>query len=144
MSEKKLCYKVATKMMADTKFEHNLGIFLENVDDGFAKMKMKVTNMMLNGHGTCQGGAIFSFADATFAIACNSRNIVTVAQSCDISFVKPAYEDDILIATATEKYIKGRSGIYDVVVTNQRYESIAFFTGKSRAINGTILESKDI
>jgi len=144
MSEKKLCFKVATKMMDDTKFEHELGIRLLDVDDGYAKMEMKVTEKLLNGHGTCQGGAIFSFADAAFAIACNSRNIATVAGACDISFVKPGFIDDILTATATEKYIKGRNGIYDIVVTNQKLESVAFFTGKSVAIKGTIIEEEEL
>ncbi len=34
MSELKLCYRVATKMMENTKFEHELGIELVEVDDG--------------------------------------------------------------------------------------------------------------
>ena len=144
MSEDKLCYKVATKMMADTEFENALGIELVNVDDGYAKMRMEVTKMMLNGHGTCQGGAIFSFADAAFAISCNSRNIATVASACDISYVKPAFLGDVLTATATEKYIKGKNGIYDILVINQNYESIAFFTGKSRAVKGTILNEDEL
>jgi len=143
MSETKLCFKVATKMMEDTNFENTLGMEFIDVEEGFAKMKMEVKEMMLNGHGTCQGGAIFSFADATFAIACNSRNIATVAGACDISFVKPAFEGDILTATATEKYIKGRNGIYDVLVVNQKFESVAFFTGKSVAIKGHIVDIQE-
>ena len=144
MSELKLCYKVAMQMMEDTKFEHKLGIVFVDVDDGFAKMKMEVKEDLLNGHGTCQGGAIFSFADATFAIACNSRNIVTVAGACDISFVKPAFLGDILTATATEKYLKGRNGIYDILVTNQKFESVAFFTGKSISTKGTIIKGEKV
>ncbi len=144
MSETKLCYKVAEKMMADTKFEHTLGMKLLEVEEGYAKMEMEVTQKMLNGHGTCQGGAIFSFADAAFAIACNSRNIATVAAACDISFVKPALLGDTLYATATEKYLKGRNGIYDILVVNQKFESVAFFTGKSKAVKGTILEEKEV
>lgn len=144
MSEIKLCYKVAQKMMADTKFEHALGIELVEVEDGFAKMKMEVKEMMLNGHGTCQGGAIFSFADATFAISCNSRNVATVAGGCDITFVKPAFLGDTLYATSSEKYLKGRNGIYDVLVINQKFESIAFFTGKSVAIKGKIIDEEEI
>ncbi|PLY07152.1 MAG: phenylacetic acid degradation protein PaaD [Arcobacter sp.] len=144
MSETKLCFKVAEKMMANTKFEHTLGMKLLEVEEGYAKMEMEVTQKMLNGHGTCQGGAIFSFADAAFAIACNSRNIATVAASCDISFVKPAFLGDTLYASATEKYLKGRNGIYDILVVNQKFESVAFFTGKSKAIKGSILEEKEL
>jgi len=144
MSEDKLSYKIAKKMLETSNFENELGVELVSVDEGFAKIKMEVKDMMKNGHGTCQGGAIFSFADAAFALACNSRNIATVAQACDISFVKPAFIGDVLTATATEKYIKGRSGIYDVLVVNQKFESVAFFTGKSRAIPGTILEDEEL
>ncbi|WP_072679396.1 hydroxyphenylacetyl-CoA thioesterase PaaI [Arcobacter sp. LA11] len=144
MSEEKLSYKVAKKMLATANFENALGVELVNVDEGFAKVRMEVTDMMKNGHGTCQGGAIFSFADAAFALACNSRNVATVAQACDISFVKPAFLGDVLTATASEKYIKGKSGIYDVVVVNQKFESVAFFTGKSRAIPGTVLEDEEL
>jgi acyl-CoA thioesterase len=143
MSEKKLCFKVASKMMENTKFEHELGIRLLDVEEGFAKMEMEVTEKLLNGHGTCQGGAIFSFADAAFAIACNSRNLTTVAGACDISFVKPAFKGDILTATATEKYLKGRNGIYDILVTNQKFESVAFFTGKSVAIKGNVIDIQE-
>lgn len=142
MSELKLCYRVAQKMMADTKFENALGIELVDVEDGFAKMKMEVTDMMLNGHGTCQGGAIFSFADAAFAISCNSRNVATVAGGCDITFVRPAFKGDVLSATATEKYLRGRNGIYDILVVNQQFESVAFFTGKSVAVKGTIIDEE--
>lgn len=144
MSEKKLCFKVATKMMEETKFEHELGIKLVDVEEGYAKMEMTVTERMLNGHGTCQGGAIFSFADATFAIACNSRNITTVAGACDIAYVKPGFLGDILTATATERYLKGRNGIYDIVVLNTKFETVAFFTGKSVAIKGTILKEEEL
>ncbi len=143
MSEEKLAYKVARKMLATAEFEKALGVELVDVDDGFAKLKMEVTDMMKNGHGSCQGGAIFSFADAAFAIACNSRNAMTVAGACDISFVKPAFVGDVLTATATEKYLKGRNGIYDILVTNQKFESVAFFTGKSVAVKGTIIEEEN-
>ena len=48
MSELKLSYRVASKMMENTKFEHELGIELIEVDDGFAKMKMEVKESLLN------------------------------------------------------------------------------------------------
>ncbi len=142
MSETKLSYRVATKMLETAEFEKALGVELVTVDDGFAKLRMEVTDMMKNGHGTCQGGAIFSFADAAFAIACNSRNVATVAGACDITFVKPAFVGDVLTATASEKYIKGRNGIYDILVVNQKFESVAFFTGKSVAVKGTVIDEE--
>lgn len=144
MSEDKLAYKIARKMLETAEFEKALGMELVDVEDGYAKLKMEVGNIHKNGHGNCQGGAIFSFADAAFALACNSRNQATVAGACDISFVKPAFVGDTLYASATEKYLRGRNGIYDVLVVNQKLESIAFFTGKSVSVNGTVLEEEEI
>jgi len=103
---------------------------------------MLVKKEHLNGAGTCHGGAIFTLADSAFAYACNSRNILTVASGCDINYVNPAFEGDTLTATATEKFQRGKSGIYDVVVTNQEFKSIAFFTGRARSLNDTVIKEE--
>jgi acyl-CoA thioesterase len=61
---------------------------------------------------------------------------VTVAAAADIDFVAPAYEGDVLVATATERTRFGRSGIYDVSVLRGD-QVIAEFRGRSRSINST-------
>ena len=37
---------------------------------------------MVNGHGICHGGFIFTLADSAFAFACNTYDQRTVAQHC--------------------------------------------------------------
>ena len=82
---------------------------------------MKVRAAMLNGHGICHGGLIFTLADSTFAFACNSHNKVTVAAGCSIEFLKPAQLATCSPAKAIEQVLQGRPhGIYDMKVTNQR------------------------
>ena len=44
---------------------------------------------MVNGHGICHGGFIFTLADSAFAFACNTYNQRTVAQQCAITFIAP-------------------------------------------------------
>ena len=80
-----------------------------------AKLHMRVTPAMVNGHGIAHGGYLFLFADTAFACACNSHGPVTVASAADISFVnRPAR------ATRSGRrrgaHPLGRSGIYDVTV----------------------------
>jgi len=94
---------------------------------------------MTNGHGMCHGGFIFTLADSAFAFACNSYNQLTVAQHCAISFIKSAKSGDRLSALAIERQREGRSGIYDITVTNQNDEIIAEFRGTSRTIKGNHL-----
>lgn len=116
-----------------------LGIRVDQVAPGFARLRMTVRADMLNGHGTCHGGMIFTLADSAFAFACNSGNALTVAQSCDINFVNPAREGEELIATCEEQFHRGRSGIYDTVVTASDGSPVAFFRGKSRTVGGPLI-----
>ncbi|MBB5217077.1 hydroxyphenylacetyl-CoA thioesterase PaaI [Parapusillimonas granuli] len=116
-----------------------LGITLESVAPGEARMSMKVRPDMLNGHATCHGGFIFALADSTFAFACNSRNAATVASGCTIDYLAPGYEGDILTAQAKEYSLAGRTGVYDVQVTNQDGKRIAIFRGRSYRIKGQVV-----
>jgi len=104
---------------------------------------MTVDQRMTNGHKTCHGGYIFTLADSAFAFACNTYNQRTVAQHCSVTFLAPAFEGDRLTANAREIQRRGRSGIYDIRVTNQRGETIAEFRGHSRSVKGTLLGEQE-
>lgn len=116
-----------------------LGIRLVEVGPGRARMSMRVRADMLNGHQTCHGGFIFSLADSTFAFACNSRNQATVASGCTIDFLAPGFEGDVLTADASEASLAGRTGVYDILVTNQEGRRIALFRGRSYRIKGQVV-----
>ena len=94
---------------------------------------MFVRDTMINGHNICHGGYVFLLADTAFAFACNTHGPVTVAATCDITFLAPAHLGDELIAEATERHRAGRSGIYDVTVRRDA-TVIAEFRGHSRTL----------
>lgn len=102
---------------------------------------MTVTGRMLNSQGVCHGGMMFALADSAFAYACNSRNHATVASACAIDFLRPAVEGDRLIASAVERALGGRTGVYDITLCNQREETVALFRGKSYRLKAHILGS---
>lgn len=108
-------------------------------EPGRASLRMAVRAEMLNGHQLCHGGFIFTLADSTFAFACNSHNLVTVAAGCSIEFLKPAYLGDVLTCDGVEQTLQGRHGIYDMRVRNQHGELVAMFRGKSATIKGHVL-----
>ena len=116
-----------------------LGARVVSVAPGQASMTMTVRADMLNGHKTCHGGFIFALADSTFAFACNSRNSVTVASGCSIDYLAPGFEGDVLTAHAAEYSLAGRTGVYDVHVTNQDGKRIAIFRGRSYRIKGQVV-----
>jgi acyl-CoA thioesterase len=116
------------------------GMQIMDVDEGSATLSLVVQKHHTNGHGMCHGGVTFTLADSAFAFACNSRNQATVAQHNSITYIAPANLGDTLIATASEGSLVGKSGIYDVTVSNQDGSVIAEFRGSSRSIRGDLFE----
>ena len=133
----------ADAMWSDDHASKWFGMQIDEVSEGRAVLSMSVEQQHCNGHGICHGGVTFSLADSAFAFACNSRNQNTVAQHNSINFVAPGQLGDRLSATAVERSLTGRSGIYDVTVTNQDGRTIAEFRGMSRAIKGQLFEEPD-
>ena len=70
------------------------------------------------------------------AFACNSYNELTVASGLSVDFVAPAFEGDVLTARAIEVSLSGRTGVYDVMVFNQKADCVAVFRGRSHRIKG--------
>jgi acyl-CoA thioesterase len=135
-----LAERVAAAMFPRDTASQGLGITITCVGPGRAELTMTVRDDMLNGHAICHGGFIFTLADSAFAFACNSYNLTTVASGCSIEYIAPAREGDVLTAAAHERSMSGRTGVYDIEVTNQRSELIAFFRGKSYRIKGHVIE----
>jgi acyl-CoA thioesterase len=138
MTPKERAEKSAQAMWSQDRASAWVGMAIDDVDEGFACLSLIVQEHHTNGLGICHGGITFSLADSAFAFACNSRNRATVAQHNTITFIGPAKLGDILTARAHEISLTGRSGIYDVTVTNQDNAKIAEFRGCSRAVRGTL------
>jgi acyl-CoA thioesterase len=137
-----LAERVAAGMFARDAASRGLGMRITKVAPGFAELTMTVRHDMVNGHAICHGGFVFTLADSAFAFACNSYNLNTVASGCGIDFLAPAHEGDVLTANAHERNASGRTGVYDIEVTNQRGDKIALFRGKSYRIKGHVIDEK--
>jgi len=136
MTPQALADHVRHGMLAHDRATRALGMEITSMGPGHATITMAVRADMLNGFDTCHGGYITTLADSAFAFACNSRNTMTVASGLSVDFLAPGREGDVLTARAVEVSLAGRTGVYDVVVTNQRGESVAVFRGRSYAIKG--------
>jgi len=117
-----------------------LGMTLDEIRPGYARMRMRVRADMLNGHATCHGGYIFMLADSAFAFACNSHNFNTVGAGCTIDYLAPGREGELLVAEAVEQALLGKTGVYDVTVTNGEGRTLALFRGKSHRVSGMVAE----
>jgi acyl-CoA thioesterase len=126
--------RVGAGMFAGDAASRALGMSVEAMGPGYARLSMNVRPDMLNGFKICHGGFITTLADSAFAFACNSANQLTVAAAITVDFIAPAREGDRLTAEARELSITGRTGIYDVKVVNQTGETIALLRGRSHRL----------
>jgi phenylacetic acid degradation protein PaaD len=135
-----LARRCAEAMYAADRASQHLGMTIEDVAPGRATLRMPVTDIMINGHDICHGGYVVLLADSAFAFACNTYNQRTVAQGLDVTFLRAVRLGDVLVAVATERARQGRTGIYDVTVSRQGGEVVAEFRGRSRTIDGTLVD----
>jgi acyl-CoA thioesterase len=125
----------ARQMWDDDEASRRLGMDAVLVERDHAVVRMTIRDDMVNGHAICHGGFIFTLADSCFALACNSRGLVTVAAGADVTFTAPGRLGDVLVADGRVRTAYGRSGLTDVTVTREADGIvIAEFRGRSRSV----------
>lgn len=139
LNDQQLAEACAAELYNRDPASKNLGMEIAEVAPGYAAVTMPVRDDMLNGHGSCHGGFLFLLADSAFAFACNTGNRVTVASGCAIEYVAPGRKGDLLTAIAARKHRAGRLGVYDITVSNQNNEVVAYFRGRSYQTKQTVL-----
>ncbi|KJY82992.1 acyl-CoA thioesterase [Vibrio galatheae] len=130
-------------MLKDDHCTKSMGMEVLEVGKGIAKVSMRVTQSMLNGHSTCHGGMLFTLGDTAFAIACNSENYAAVASGCSIEYIRPAFENDVLLACAQVKAQGRVTGTYDIEIYNQNNKLVALFRGKSHRTGKKLVEENN-
>jgi acyl-CoA thioesterase len=138
-----LASKIARSMLAAEGTGPAWGVEIEEVREGYARIRMTLRPDMLNGHGIAHGGMIFALADTAFAYACNSRNLRSVAAQASIVFLDAARDGETLVAECEERALVGRSAVYHVKVTGEGGRAIAEFQGFSRSIGGQIIGDQE-
>lgn len=142
MDQLEIAKRCANAMYEKDAASRRLGISVEVTCAGQAEARVEVAADMINGFDVCHGGYIFTLADTAFAFACNAYDELTYAGGASIDFLRPVRVGDMLVAVATERHRGGRSGVYEVTVSNQNGEEVAVFTGRSVATREAILSGE--
>jgi len=140
LSEQERAKRSAETMLANDVASRHLGMSVDEVRPGYARVTMRVSADMLNGHQSCHGGYLFTLGDSAFAFACNSYNQVAVASSASVEFLAPAYLDDELTAECSMQSQGKRTGLYDALITNQQGSRVALFRGRSHRLGKTLFD----
>ena len=113
--------------MRDT-FAQSTGIQLVSIAPGRAVVRLEIGDQHRNSHGTVHGGAIFTLADAAFALASNSHGVPAAAINATITYMKAAREG-ALTAVAEEFALNPRLATYIVTITDEAQDRVALFQG---------------
>ena len=132
---------VISHMLKNDQFSAWLGIEVLEVGQGSCKICMTVRDEMMNGFNIAHGGIAFSFADSALAIASNGYNKLSVALEISMSFTKSVISGEKLTATASEISLTNRIGVYHILITNQKGETVGSFKGTVYRTSKTLLES---
>ena len=122
-------------MMRRDRASNALAMRVEVDEPGRAVVSMTVREDMLNGFDITHGGLVFALADTAFAIVCNEDEKVTVAAGADITFLKSTRAGQVLTATGSRRARNGRTGLYDITVTDETGDVVAEFRGRSITTN---------
>jgi acyl-CoA thioesterase len=123
-------------MFMDDAASRGLGMHIDAIGPGYARISMTVRPDMLNGFKICHGGFITTLADSAFAFACNSYNEVTVASGIVVDFLAPAHQGNRLTAECHEVARTGRTGVYDIKVTAEDGTVVMVMRGRSHTMKG--------
>lgn len=105
-------------MLATEAFVQSMGIRLLDCGKGWARMSMTVTPAIANYHGTCHGGALFTYADLTFGAAAMYDGPIVTASS-DFHFQRPARLGGVIIAEGREVSRTSRGGLFNLVLSEE-------------------------
>ena len=116
------------RFMGEDRFAVGAGMVIAELAPGRARVRMPVTERVLNGHGVVHGGALFTLADYAGAAAVNALGRRSMAAGGTISFLRPT-RTGTLTADATVEHGGRKLATVQVRVTNESGELVALFQG---------------
>lgn len=114
----------AKKFFENDKFVKEVGIKIEKAEAGDATCSLQIEDWHMNAANAVQGGAIYTLADFTFAVAANCFDKITVTLNNNIEYIKKATEGKLIAHSVLTKMSK-KVCFYKTEVVNDKGELIA-------------------
>ena len=132
--------KTVNYMLNQDAFSQWMGIEIMEIKEKYCLLKMPIKAEMINGLKTVHGGITFSFADSALAFSSNNSGEAAVALNCVINFTTAVRLGDTLFAESKLLTETRKTGIYDILITNQNKELVASFRGTVYKINKKVVD----
>lgn len=108
-----------------------LGIELRDLEPGYAKVTLTLTDNHMNFHGTPHGGLVYALADSAFAAASNASGETEVALETNMSYLSVADVGTTLRAIAERTHESSRTEEYQAFVETADDDRLATFRGRT-------------
>lgn len=112
--------KAIFERVANEPFAKKFGLKLMDLEEGYSKVEMTVSEDMENFFRIAHGGALFALIDEAFETASNSHGTIAVALNMNISYIAPAKPGDRLSAEAREYSRTRKTANYDIKVHDSK------------------------
>ncbi len=106
--------KYAREVVGRDPFASFLGIEVEEVTEGYARVSMKVRPEYANAVERAHGGCVFMALDQAFAVASNSRGVSAVALTNTVNYHAGAPVGSTLVAEARPVDIKRKVSVWEL------------------------------
>lgn len=100
-------------------FARSLQIQCVEMDEGYARAEMPVSEQVLNPHGSVHGGVLFTLADVAGGSACASYGYAIATLDADFHYLRPGIGLTRLSASAHVLKRGKRICVFDVRVSDQ-------------------------
>lgn len=132
--------KTVEYMLNQDAFSQWMGIKILEIKEKYCLLEMPIRAEMINGLKTVHGGVTFAFADSALAFSSNNCGEAAVALNCVINFTTAVRLGDTLFAESKLLTETRKTGIYDILITNQNKELVASFRGTVYKINKKVVD----
>lgn len=111
-----------------------MGMTVEELSKGYAKIKMPVRPEFLNFENMLHGGVISSLLDQAFGCSLNTLDYVYVAVQLNINFMSTAPASETLYAEGKVVHAGRSLGIAEMTVSDSKGKLIARASGTTVSI----------
>lgn len=132
--------ETAKYMLNQDAFSQWMGIEIVEIKRNYCHIKMPIKPEMINGLKTVHGGVTFAFADSALAFSSNNSGEAAVALNCVINFTTAVRLGDTLFAESKMLTETRKTGIYDILITNQNKDLVASFRGTVYKIGKKVVD----
>jgi len=108
--------KYARETVGGDPLARHLGIVIEEVSEGFARVSLEAKPEYMNAVGRAHGAAVYAVIDQSLAVAANSRGVRAVTLDVNARYHSGAPGGDVLVAEASPIEIKKRISVWKVEV----------------------------